>query len=155
MLLLQESCGIKPSSQTQRQMLHSSRCKSSCRPHEFRSRLLEDLILTLSLSDQLNVHNVLEHDASLSREDAFFGNNHVFNQTVFSTSTAYWTETVLLPQHIADSKLARQITSRNTNPEYRFTTSIENFSIGEVGVFRAFFFSTELPFPPHSPQAYF
>ncbi|KAL4985530.1 Peroxidase, family 2-domain-containing protein [Aspergillus falconensis] len=82
--------------------------------------------------DQLNQHNVLEHDASLSRTDAFFGNNHIFNASVFAETTYYWTNTTLTPLMLASSKLARQITSRAFNPTYTFTDSTENFSLGEV-----------------------
>lgn len=82
--------------------------------------------------DNLNRHNVLEHDASLSRSDAFFGNNHVFNQSVFDTSTVYWTTDILTPVQIANSKLARQVTSRAYNPDYTFSTTTEEFSLGEV-----------------------
>lgn len=82
--------------------------------------------------EQLNVHNVLEHDASLSRQDAAFGNNHVFNETVFNTSRAYWTADVLTAEMIANSKLFRQIESRATNPNYRFTSTTEAFSLGEM-----------------------
>lgn len=67
-----------------------------------------------------------------SRSDAFFGNNHVFNQSVFDTSTVYWTTDILTPKQIANSKLARQVTSRAYNPEYTFTTTTEEFSLGEV-----------------------
>lgn len=94
----------------------------------------------------------MEHDASLryvhtgypvagetptnisttSRSDAFFGNNHVFNQSVFETSTAYWTTDILTPEQIANSKLARQVTSRAYNPEYTFSTTTEEFSLGEM-----------------------
>lgn len=70
--------------------------------------------------------------STTSRSDAFFGNNHVFNQSVFDTSTVYWTTDVLTPVQIANSKLARQITSRAYNPEYTFTTTTEEFSLGEV-----------------------
>ncbi|KAL4812422.1 Peroxidase, family 2-domain-containing protein [Aspergillus spinulosporus] len=82
--------------------------------------------------DQLNQHNVLEHDASLSRTDAFFGNNHIFNASIFAETTHYWTNTTLTPLMLANSKLARQITSRAFNPTYTFTNSTEQFSIGEV-----------------------
>ncbi|KAK1491857.1 hypothetical protein CTAM01_10180 [Colletotrichum tamarilloi] len=82
--------------------------------------------------DQLNVHNVLEHDASLSRTDAAFGNNHVFNQSIFDESRAYWTKDTLDAQQLANSKLARQVTSRAFNPNYTFTATVENFSLGEV-----------------------
>ena len=82
--------------------------------------------------DQLNVHNVLEHDASLSRSDAYFGNNHVFNYSVFAESTKYWTGPIVDRDMMANSKIARQLQSKAGNPEYRFTNSTENFSIGEI-----------------------
>ncbi|KAJ4298075.1 hypothetical protein N0V90_005974 [Kalmusia sp. IMI 367209] len=82
--------------------------------------------------DMLNVHNVLEHDASLSRTDAFFGNNHIFNQTVFDTSRAYWTEDVVTANMLANSKIFRQVESRAFNPDYKFTSTTEQFSLGEV-----------------------
>ncbi|KAI7267204.1 Cloroperoxidase [Hortaea werneckii] len=82
--------------------------------------------------DQLNRHNVLEHDASLSRLDAYNGNNHVFNQLVFDETKKYWTEPIITAEHIANSKLARMLQSKATNPEYRFTNTTESFSIGEI-----------------------
>jgi hypothetical protein len=82
--------------------------------------------------DNLNRHNVLEHDASLSRSDAYFGNNHVFNQTVFDTSRAYWTGELMDPKQLANSKIFRQVESRSTNPNYTFTSTTEQFSLGEV-----------------------
>lgn len=82
--------------------------------------------------EQLNVHNVLEHDASLSRSDAAGGNNHVFNQTVFDTSKAWWTEKTVTAKHLAHSKVFRQLVSRAENENYTFTASTEEFSLGEV-----------------------
>lgn len=82
--------------------------------------------------DQLNVHNVLEHDASLSRSDAYLGNNHVFNYSVFAESTKYWTGPIMDRDMMANSKIARQLQSKASNPGYRFTNSTENFSIGEI-----------------------
>ncbi|USW55097.1 Putative chloroperoxidase [Septoria linicola] len=82
--------------------------------------------------DMLNVHNVLEHDGSLSRSDAYFGNNHVFNQTIFNEAKKYWTEDVITREHMANSKLARQLQSKASNPEYCFTESVEHFSVGEI-----------------------
>lgn len=35
-------------------------------------------------------------------------------------------------KQLANSKLARQIESRAFNPEYKFTASTEDFSLGEV-----------------------
>ncbi|KAI1378086.1 Cloroperoxidase [Hypoxylon crocopeplum] len=87
---------------------------------------------TLFTLDQLNAHNVLEHDASLSRSDAFFGNNHVFNQTIFDETRVYWTGPILDANMLANSKVARQLNSKAFNPTYRFTSATESFSLGEV-----------------------
>ncbi|KAK4236148.1 heme-thiolate peroxidase [Achaetomium macrosporum] len=82
--------------------------------------------------DHLNRHNVLEHDASLSRTDAFFGSNHVFNQTIFDQTRRYWPEPVITTTHMANAKIARQIDSKAFNPTYRFTDAVEHFSLGEM-----------------------
>lgn len=83
-------------------------------------------------SDHLNRHNVLEHDASLSRTDDFFGSNHAFNQTIFDQTRRYWPEPVITTTHMANAKIARQVESKSFNPEYRFTQDVENFSLGEM-----------------------
>jgi hypothetical protein len=82
--------------------------------------------------EQLNVHNVLEHDASLSRADAALGNNHLFNETVYNGSKQWWTEEVVTAKMLANSKIFRQLESRATNPNYTFTETTEQFSLGEV-----------------------
>ncbi|CEL08200.1 Putative Chloroperoxidase [Aspergillus calidoustus] len=82
--------------------------------------------------DHLNRHNVLEHDASLSRADAAHGSNHIFNRTIFAQTRAFWTAETLTAQMLANSKIARQIVSRAFNPNYTFTASTEQFSLGEV-----------------------
>ncbi|GKT66197.1 sterigmatocystin biosynthesis peroxidase stcc protein [Colletotrichum tofieldiae] len=66
------------------------------------------------------------------RTDAFFGSNHIFNQTIFDESRAYWTKDVLDADQLANSKIARQINSKAFNPNYTFTASVENFSLGEI-----------------------
>ncbi|KAI1653497.1 Cloroperoxidase [Daldinia decipiens] len=81
---------------------------------------------------QLNRHNVLEHDSSLSRSDTFFGNNHVFNESIFNETKAYWTGEILDANMLANSKVARQLSSKAFNPNYTFTSTIEGFSLGEV-----------------------
>ena len=67
-----------------------------------------------------------------SRSDAFFGNNHVFNQSIFDETLIYWTDENLTARMLANGKLARQITSRSQNPNYTFTETTEHFSLGEV-----------------------
>lgn len=90
-------------------------------------------------SNHLNRHNVLEHDASLSRTDNYFGSNHIFNQTKFDQTRRYWPEPVINITHMANAKIARQVESKSFNPEYRFTEQVEHFSLGEMaGPFVAF-----------------
>lgn len=96
------------------------------------AKALDYVLISLSSSDQLNRHNVLEHDASLSRMDAYYGSNHLFNPSVFASSKAFWTSPVLSAQMLANSKLARQIDSRAYNPTYTFTSMMEQFSLGEL-----------------------
>lgn len=67
-----------------------------------------------------------------SRTDAFFGNNHEFNETIFAETRRYWTGPVLDVNMLANSKIARQVESKSFNPTYRFTADTENFSLGEV-----------------------
>jgi hypothetical protein len=69
---------------------------------------------------------------SKSRSDAFFGNNHVFNETVFDETKKYWTGPILDANMLANSKLARQIDSKAYNPTYTFTSTMEQFSLGEI-----------------------
>ncbi|KAI0532106.1 Chloroperoxidase [Xylaria digitata] len=82
--------------------------------------------------DHLNKHNLLEHDASLSRSDAYFGNNHVFNQTVFDETRRWWQGPIINVSMLANSKVARQLSSKAFNPTYVFTLVTEEFSLGEV-----------------------
>jgi hypothetical protein len=67
-----------------------------------------------------------------SRSDAFFGNNHVFNETIFEETKKYWPEPVINASMLANAKVARQLTSKVSNPTYRFTLITEEFSLGEV-----------------------
>lgn len=67
-----------------------------------------------------------------SRTDDFFGNNHIFNQSIFDETRVYWTSATLDANMLANSKLARQVTSKAFNPNYTFTSTTEQFSIGEV-----------------------
>lgn len=67
-----------------------------------------------------------------SRSDAFFGNNHIFNQTIFDETRAFWTEPVLDADMLANGKMARQLDSKAYNPTYTFTSTMEQFSLGEV-----------------------
>jgi len=85
---------------------------------------------TFSLNDLAN-HNVLEHDASLSRPDAHFGNTIWFNQTVFDETKSYWTDETVTFEMAAAAMLARQKSSNLTNPEFSLSELGSAFSVGE------------------------
>ncbi|PMD12698.1 Cloroperoxidase [Hyaloscypha hepaticicola] len=89
---------------------------------------------TFSL-DNLDRHDILEHDASLSRGDFYFGDDHTFNQTVFDETRSYWTAPVVDVQMAANARLARVHTSNATNPTFGFTETGQEFSFGESAAY--------------------
>jgi len=89
---------------------------------------------TFSL-DNLSRHNILEHDASLSRGDFYFGDDHTFNQTIFDQTRSYWTAPVVDVQMAANARLARVHTSNATNPTFTLTTTGREFSFGESAAY--------------------
>ncbi|KAL2811955.1 Chloroperoxidase [Aspergillus granulosus] len=93
--------------------------------------------------DMLNQHNTLEHDASLSRQDAYFGPADTFNRAVFDQSRAYWTEPTLTAAMLSNSKVARMLDSKAHNPTYTFTAQQDQINLGEVGGLIAVFGSIE------------
>ncbi|KAH9885926.1 Chloroperoxidase [Xylariomycetidae sp. FL2044] len=72
---------------------------------------------TFDLSDLLT-HNIVEFDASLSRQDSYLGNAQQFNASIFAETTSYWTADVLDIGMIVESRQARVNTSNATNPAF-------------------------------------
>ncbi|MCJ1327625.1 hypothetical protein MMC10_004296 [Thelotrema lepadinum] len=104
--------------------------------------LFEDALLTVPTPnattldlDDLNTHNILEHDGSLSRLDAYFGNNHVFDEYTFDQTKAYWTSETIDLQQAADARLARMYTSNATNPTFSISDTGTIFSFGETAAY--------------------
>ncbi|KAI9685685.1 MAG: hypothetical protein M1822_004245 [Bathelium mastoideum] len=89
---------------------------------------------TFSL-DNLDRHDILEHDASLSRGDYYFGNDHTFNQTIFDQTRSYWTTPLIDVQQGADARLARIRTSNATNPTFGLTQLGTAFGFGETAAY--------------------
>jgi hypothetical protein len=85
---------------------------------------------TFSLNN-LGNHNILEHDASLSRPDAFNGNALAFNQTIFDETRSYWTADIINIEMAAKARLARIKTSAATNPTYQLSELGSQFAFGE------------------------
>ncbi|PYI07359.1 Cloroperoxidase [Aspergillus sclerotiicarbonarius CBS 121057] len=93
---------------------------------------------TFSLND-LSRHNILEHDASLSRQDFYFGDNHDFNQTIFDETRSYWTTPLIDYKEAAQARLARVNTSMATNPTYSVSEIGLVFSYGETAAYMLIF----------------
>ncbi|GLB07065.1 hypothetical protein AtubIFM57258_002386 [Aspergillus tubingensis] len=89
---------------------------------------------TFSLSD-LNRHNILEHDASLSRQDTYFGNNHAFNQKIFDQTKSYWTTPLIDIEEAAKAREARVNTSKATNPDFSLSETGLSFGFGESAAY--------------------
>ncbi|KAI0893638.1 Cloroperoxidase [Annulohypoxylon nitens] len=87
--------------------------------------------------DHLSRHNVLEHDGSLSRQDAYFGPADVFNEAVFNQTKSYWTGDTITIQMASNARVARLMTSNLTNPEYSLSDLGSAFSIGESAAYVA------------------
>ncbi|KAK4444575.1 Chloroperoxidase [Podospora aff. communis PSN243] len=85
---------------------------------------------TFSLND-LGTHNILEHDASLSRSDAHFGNPLTFNQSVFDETKSHWTDEMINIEMGAKARYARIQTSSATNPSFELSELGSSFSFGE------------------------
>jgi hypothetical protein len=89
---------------------------------------------TFSLND-LGNHNILEHDASLSRSDAYYGNVLTFNQSVFDETYSYWTDETVTLQMAANARIARIKTSMATNPTYAMSDLANAFTLGESAAY--------------------
>ncbi|KAF2246790.1 Cloroperoxidase [Trematosphaeria pertusa] len=87
--------------------------------------------------EHLNTHGIIEHDASLSRADAYTGNNHAFNPSIFAQTSKYWTGATLTPTTMAYARIARELDSKVFNPEYAFDASREIQAWGESAIFTA------------------
>lgn len=70
--------------------------------------------------DMLDKHNAIEHDASLSRGDYFFGNDHTFNQTAFGQSLSQFPDEIINVSDAANAVKIRVVDSNVTNPTFVF-----------------------------------
>ena len=70
--------------------------------------------------DMLNLHNVIEHDNSLTRADHFFGDNHSWNQTVYEETLQAWKHDLIGVADAVAALSTRIETSRRTNPHFVF-----------------------------------
>ncbi|PNS14734.1 hypothetical protein CAC42_1756 [Sphaceloma murrayae] len=87
--------------------------------------------------DMISRHNVvIEHDASLSRADAFTGDNRSFNQTIWDTVTKYFdgSNVATIPT-AAKAKYNRVVTEKNRDPGFSYGPVQFVFSYGETAIY--------------------
>ncbi|KAI5361364.1 putative chloroperoxidase [Septoria linicola] len=91
---------------------------------------------TWDLNDVVQHNFPIEHDASLSRQDTFFGNQQPFNQTIFNEVLAFYngqTDATIPVQ--AKAKYARTTDSRDRNPQFQYGIREFILSYGENALF--------------------
>lgn len=91
---------------------------------------------TFDLND-LDQHNFpIEHDASLSREDAYMGNDYSFNQNIFNQVLDYYQgmETTSIPV-ASKARYNRVETARDANPEFIYGVRQLVLSTGETALY--------------------
>ncbi|EHK96198.1 putative sterigmatocystin biosynthesis peroxidase stcC [Glarea lozoyensis 74030] len=66
--------------------------------------------------DDLDKHNIIEHDGSLSRADIFSGDNHSFNPAIWASVAAFFTEPTISIATSAAARKARLAAAAAVNP---------------------------------------
>ncbi|KXX75561.1 putative sterigmatocystin biosynthesis peroxidase stcC [Madurella mycetomatis] len=86
--------------------------------------------------DHLTRHNILEHDASLSRVDNYFGHADVLDRKVFDETRSYWGHgDTINAVNGAAAIVGRMSASNRTNPEFAMSDLGFAFTIGETAAF--------------------
>lgn len=93
---------------------------------------------TFHLND-LNKHDLIEHDASLSRADLFFGDNWSFNQTIFDETKSHWPSPTISVRDAARALAARQKTAQAVNPKFNLPLDGHTNSLGQTAMYLGLF----------------
>jgi hypothetical protein len=89
---------------------------------------------TFNLADSA-VHNVCEHDGSLSRNDFYFGDNIHFNGPIWDAVKAHFTEDVITIENAANTWTDRFNTAKAANPEFNLTDTGHQNAIFETSLY--------------------
>ncbi|KKA31096.1 hypothetical protein TD95_001789 [Thielaviopsis punctulata] len=89
--------------------------------------------------DDIDIHGVIEHDGSLSRNDKYFGDNHSFNKTIWDSVAAHFTETSITIDVAAQARKDRLAAAKAANPEFDMNLSAHEFSMIETALYLRIF----------------
>jgi hypothetical protein len=82
---------------------------------------------------------VLEHDASLSRNDFYFGDDHSFNRTIWGQTLTHFPHNTISFADAAAARSARIAAAAAVNPQFNMTATEHTNSYFEsalyIGVF--------------------
>jgi len=85
--------------------------------------------------DDLNKHGIIEHDGSLSRKDAYSGDNHTFAPEVWATVASHFTQDKISIETAALARKNRLTDASNANPEIQLTPDAIRFSFIETSLY--------------------
>ncbi|KAK8137878.1 Cloroperoxidase [Apiospora sp. TS-2023a] len=109
---------------------------------------------TFSLSD-LTRHNILEHDGSLSRQDAHYGRPDLLSPTVFAETLSHFPDPVVNLTQAARARRARIETSNRTNPEFALSPIANRNSLLETAIYLIVFGDRDAASVPKETLVYF
>ncbi|CAI6332795.1 unnamed protein product [Periconia digitata] len=93
---------------------------------------------TINLKE-LTTHNILEHDASLSRQDSQFGPADVFNEKIWNETVAHFTGDTINVDMATKARTDRTVAAAATNALFTFPQLGMNFQYGETAAYQFVF----------------
>lgn len=87
--------------------------------------------------DNLDEHDLIEHDSSLSRDDYYFGDDHSFNTQKWQQVLSYvnGSSSTFTISSAARAKYARLETQKSLNPDFTYTPQQFILSYGETALY--------------------
>lgn len=85
------------------------------------------------------MHNVIEHDGSLSRADKAQGDNLVLNKDLFAETKSYWPDSTITTSQAAAALEGRIDTQKKANPSFDLPLSQLTNAIGQTAMYLGVF----------------
>jgi len=89
--------------------------------------------------DDLDKHHILEHDASLSRNDFYFGDDHTFNRTIWGQTATHFPSSTISFSDAATARSTRIAAAAAVNPQFNMTATEQTNSYFESALYMAVF----------------
>ncbi|KAF6819191.1 hypothetical protein CPLU01_13134 [Colletotrichum plurivorum] len=94
----------------------------------------------------LHIHNVIEHDGSLSRRDEYFDPTNPFDKTTFDSFLSYFGNAQMLDVgSLANARARHALDMSKINPEFTITQETMQRILGENALMLAVWGSPDNP----------